>query len=585
MAGLGSYGLESYYLEEHFLIKEQLAEVITEALKSAKNSGVLALETIPDVTLEMPKSRAHGDWATGVALGLARTLGMPPREVAQIIVGLLPVGGDSMIAKADIAGPGFINLTLRPDWLGDILRRVEAQGGRFGHSDTGAGQSVVIEFVSTNPNGPITVAGGRNAAIGDTIASLLTATGWKVSREYYINDALNSVQMNNFGKSVFFRYRELLGHPGEEWDEMYRGEYVADVAREVLSQGTQYENADIDDPETTHIFRELSEAGMVAQQKLDLEAFGVTFDTWFSEATLHADGRVQSAIEEVTRRGFTYEKDGALWLKATEFGDDKDRVLMRADGTPTYIAGDLAYHKDKFDRGFDRAINVWGADHAGYVSRTKAGIAALGYDPNRLYVLLYQLVNIVKDGEVVMSSKRKGNILELKADLIDEIGKDAARFFFLMRSPHSALDIDINLAKKTEKDNPVYYVQYAYARIAQAIQKAREEKGVAVPPSAEADLSLLTEDTEVALIKKLSELPDEIALAATEYAPQRLVQYARDLAAVFHSFYDAGNRSPALRVVCDDPETLKARLVLVAATQTVLRNTLALLGLSAPERM
>ena len=568
------------------MIKEQLAEVISDALKIAKTNGTLALETLPEVILEMPKSRAHGDWATGVALGLARTLGMPPRDVAATIVGLLPIGGDSLIAKADIAGPGFINLTLRSDWLADILRRIEAQGPAFGQSHTGAGQSIVIEFVSTNPNGPITVAGGRNAAIGDTMASLLSATGYRVSREYYINDALNSVQMNNFGKSVFFRYRELLGHSGQEWDEMYRGEYVADVAREVLEKdGTAYENADIDDPQTTHTFRELSEAGMIAQQKTDLEAFGVVFDTWFSESTLHSDGRVKAAIDEVTRRGFTYEKDGALWLKATEFGDDKDRVLMRADGTPTYIAGDLAYHKDKFDRGFDRAINVWGADHAGYISRTKAGIAALGYDPNRLYVLLYQLVNIVKDGEVVMSSKRKGNILELKADLIEEIGKDAARFFFLMRSPHSTLDIDINLAKKTEKDNPVYYVQYAYARIAQAIQKAFDEKNIPVPLAADADLSLLTEDTEATLIKKLSELPDEISLSATEYAPQRLVQYARDLAAVFHSFYDAGNRSPALRVVCDDPETLKARLVLVSAAQTVLRNTLTLLGLSAPERM
>ena len=568
------------------MIKEQLAEVILEALEIAKTNGTLALETLPEVTLEMPKSKAHGDWATGVALGLARTLGMPPRDVAATIVSLLPIGGNSLIAKADIAGPGFINLTLRSDWLADILRRIEAQGAAFGQSHSGEGLSVVVEFVSTNPNGPITVAGGRNAAIGDTMASLLTATGFKVSREYYINDALNSVQMNNFGKSVFFRYRELLGHSGQEWDEMYRGEYVADVAREVLEKdGNAYENADIDDPETTHIFRELSEAGMIAQQKTDLEAFGVVFDTWFSESTLHSDGRVKAAIDEVTSRGFTYEKDGALWLKATEFGDDKDRVLMRADGTPTYIAGDLAYHKDKFDRGFDRAINVWGADHAGYISRTKAGIAALGYDPNRLYVLLYQLVNIVKNGEVVMSSKRKGNILELKADLIEEIGKDAARFFFLMRSPHSTLDIDINLAKKTEKDNPVYYVQYAYARIAQAIQKARDEKNVAVPLAADADLSLLTEETEATLIKKLSELPDEIALSAAEYAPQRLVQYARDLAAVFHSFYDAGNRSPALRVVCDDPETLKARLVLVSATQTVLRNTLSLLGLSAPERM
>ena len=568
------------------MIKEQLAELITQALEAAKAGGEMALETIPAVTLEMPKQKSHGDWATSVALGLARTLGMNPRDVAGKIVGRLPIGGDSIIAAAEIAGPGFINLTLRPDWLADILKRIEAAGADYGKTDTFAGKSVVVEFVSTNPNGPITVAGGRNAALGDTLSSLLAATGYAVSREYYINDALNSVQMNNFGLSVFFRYRELLGHKDVEWEEMYRGDYITDVAKQILDEhGKEFENADRNDPQTVRTFRDLSQDGMIAQQKLDLAAFGVHFDTWFSEATLHADGRVAAAIETLTERGYTYEKDGALWLKSTEFGDDKDRVLMRADGTATYIAGDVAYHKDKFDRGFDKAINVWGADHAGYVARTKASIAALGYDPDRLYVLLYQLVSIVKNGELVVSSKRKGNILELKADLIDEIGKDAARFFFLMRSPHSALDIDINLARKTEKDNPVYYVQYAHARIVQAIDRAQTERGTSVPQAADANLSLLVEDTETELIKKLSELPTEIALSTSEYAPQRIVQYARDLAAIFHSFYDAGNRSPALRVVCDDPEMLKARLVLVHATQIVLRNTLSLLGLSAPERM
>ncbi len=568
------------------MIKEQLAQLITQALEAAKANEELAWDTLPAVTLEMPKQKSHGDWATSVALGLARTLGANPRDVAGKIVSHLPIGGDSIIAGAEIAGPGFINLTLRPDWLADILRRIEAAGPDYGKTTGGAGQSVVVEFVSTNPNGPITVAGGRNAAIGDTISSLLAATGSTVSREYYINDALNSVQMNNFGLSVFFRYRELLGHKDAEWDEMYRGDYITDVARRILDEhGTAFENANRNDPQTVRTFRDLSQDGMIAQQKSDLAAFGVTFDTWFSEATLHAGGQVDAAIQTLTERGYTYEKDGALWLKSTEFGDDKDRVLMRADGTATYIAGDVAYHKDKFDRGFDRAINVWGADHAGYVARTKASIAALGYDPSRLYVLLYQLVSIVKNGELVMSSKRKGNILELKADLIDEIGKDAARFFFLMRSPHSALDIDIDLARKTEKDNPVYYVQYAHARIVQAIDRAREEKNITVPNAADANLSLLTEDTETDLIKKLSELPNEIALSASEYAPQRLVQYARDLAAVFHSFYDAGNRIPSLRVVCDDLETMKARLVLVHAAQIVLQNTLSLLGLSAPERM
>ena len=568
------------------MIQQQLASIIADALQSAKASGELPLEAVPEVTLEMPKNPEHGDWATGVALSLAKPLGMPPREVAAKIVAHLPVGDDALIAGAEIAGPGFINLRLRPDWLGDILKRIEAAGETFGASETGGGQRVVVEFVSVNPNGPITVAGGRNAAIGDTLASLLTATGWGVSREYYINDALNSVQMNNFGRSVFARYRELLGEPREEWDEMYRGEYVLDVARNVLNtHGDAYKTAAIDAPETTRLFRDFSEQGMIAQQRADLEAFGVHFDTWFSEATLHADGSVARAIAALTERGYTYPKDGALWLKSTEFGDDKDRVLMRADGTPTYIAGDVAYHQNKFERGFARAINVWGADHAGYVARTKASVAALGYDPARLNILLYQLVNIIKNGEVLMSSKRKGNILELKADLIDEIGKDAARFFFLMRSPNTTLDIDIDLARKTERENPVFYVQYAHARIVQAIDRAKEEKGVAVPAAADADLSRLVEDGETALIKKMSELPAEIALAAAEYAPHRLTQYARELATLFHGFYEAGNRSPALRVVCDDPETLKARLVLVRACQTVLRRVLSLLGLSAPERM
>ena len=305
-----------------------------------------------------------------------------------------------------------------------------------------------------------------------------------------------------------------------------------------------FESADIDDPATTRQFRDLSEKGMIAQQKADLEAFGVHFDTWFSEATLHADGRVSRAIEELTKRGDTYDKDGALWFASTKFGDDKDRVLLRSDGTPTYMTGDLAYSKDKLDRGFDKALNVWGADHAGYVARTKASVEALGYDPARLEILLYQLVSIIKNGEAVLSSKRKGNILELKADLIDEIGKDSARFFFLMRSPHSALDIDIDLARKTERDNPVFYVQYAHARIVQAIDKAQAEKGVAVPAPADADLTLLTEETETDLIKKLGDLPGEIELAAAEYAPHRLTQYVRDLAALFHGFYDAGNRAP-----------------------------------------
>ncbi len=571
------------------MIKEQLAATIAAALDKAKASGDLPLETVPPVGLEMPKNRAHGDWATNIALVLAPQLRLPPREVAGRIVGLLPVGDGSPIAQADIAGPGFINLTLRPDWLGDILARVEREDDSYGRSEMGTGQRVIVEFVSTNPNGPITVAGGRNAAIGDVLSSLLAAVGYEVTREYYVNDPPQSTQMNNFGRSVLYRYLELLGRidkNAQEPDWLYGGEYVVDVARGILAQqGNAYEDAGLEDAQTVRTFRDLSEGGMLAQHRADMETFGVHFDSWFHESGLHAEGRVQAVLDELVRLGHTYEKDGALWLKTADLGDARDNVLVRANGAPTYLAGDIVYHKDKLDRGFGKAINVWGADHAGAVDRLKYALAMLGYDSGRLHVLLYQLVRIVKNGELVQSSKRKGNILELKADLIDEIGKDAARFFFLMRSPHTELDIDVDLAKKTERDNPVYYVQYAHARIVQTLEKAREAQSMVVPQASEADLSLLTEDTETDLIKKLSEYPDEVRTAAQDYAPQRITQYARDLASLFHTFYDAGNRNPALRVVCEDSETMKARLVLVNAARIVLLNALTLLGVSAPDRM
>jgi arginyl-tRNA synthetase len=574
------------------MIKTQLAAVIAAALESARSRGELALDEIPPITLEVPKNRAHGDWATNVAMTIARSLGQPPIEIANKIIGFLPVG-DAFIASAEVAGPGFINVTLNSSWVETVVRSVLSQGERFGRSEEGAGRKVLVEFVSTNPNGPITVAGGRNAALGDAVASLLDATGWSVTREYYINDALNSVQMVNFGKSVFHRYKQLLGHPNgiieagaEEPDWLYHGDYVTDIARNIIeTAGRRFEDADADDPQTIQAFRDMAQDGMIAEQKSDLAAFGVAFDSWFSEADLHSDGRVRAAIDLLSESGFTYEKDGALWLRSTDFGDDKDRVLVRASGTPTYIAGDVAYHKDKFDRGYELAIDVWGADHAGYVARTKAAVAELGYDPNRLEIILYQLVRIMKDGEFVKSSKRRGDVLELKSDLIDEIGKDAARFFYLTRSANTELDIDVDLAKRTERDNPVYYVQYAFARISQAIEKAQEADSSATAGLEKADLSMLTQESEVELVRKLAEYPYEVSSAARDRAPQRITQYLRDLAADFHAFYDSGNRAPELRINCVDANVRKARLALATATSTVLRNALALLGVSAPDRM
>ena len=566
------------------MIKEQLSKIILTALDQARDEGVLPAFSVPVVTLEKPKGKAFGDWSTNVALALASSIKGNPRQIAEQIVKRLPIGR-SVIDSAEIAGPGFINMTLNSSWLHEVLHAIKDEDETYGHSRINSGKSVLLEFVSANPNGPITVAHGRNAAIGDAIYRLLEATGYSVQREHYTNDALNSTQMNNFGKSVFCRYLQAVTgkvDPSvEDYDWLYRGDYVLDIAKSIAQKyGDEYVSGSVDDPELVHNFREFAQDGMIAEQRSDLLAFGVTFDSWFNESTLHNDGRVQSAVADLTARGHTYEKDGALWFRTTTFGDDKDRVLFRANGTATYLAGDVAYHKDKFERGFDLIIDIWGADHAGYVSRTKASALALGYDAAKLEVMLYQLVRILKNGEFVKSSKRRGDVLYLKADLIDEIGKDAARFYFLMRSPNTDLDIDLDLAKKTEKENPVYYVQYAHARIVQSLEKARE-----LPCEGTADLSQLSDETEIDLIKKLSDFPDEVLGAAQDRAPQKLIQYARELASQFHSFYDTGNRDPELRVACEDMNKRLARVELVDATRIVLRNALSLLGISSPDRM
>jgi arginyl-tRNA synthetase len=574
------------------MIKDELTSAVLAALKAAQAAGDLPATDLPAIAWEMPRNPEHGDWATNIALVLAKPLDLSARDVAAKLLAHLDTDG-ALIESARIAGPGFINLNLKPQWLAHVVRGIIAAGDAYGRSAERSKGRVLVEFVSTNPNGPITVAGGRNAAIGDVVASLLQAVGYDVVREYYINDALNSSQMVNFGRSVLHRYRQLLGHElgvldeaGEEPDWLYRGDYIGDIAQQIIDRcGREFEDSTGDDALTIQKFRELSQGGMLEQQRADLEAFGVRFDNWFSEAVLHESGRVQQAIDELGKRGYTYEKEGALWFRSTACGDDKDRVLVRASGTPTYLAGDAAYHKDKFERGFDLTLDVWGADHAGYVARTKAVVQALGYDPARLAILLYQLVRIMKDGELVKSSKRRGDVLELKSDLVDEIGRDAARFFFLMRSPGSELDIDLELAKKTERENPVYYVQYAHARIAQTLEKAAELDAGWRSKLGGADLGLLTQESEIVLIKKLSELPDEIGQAAAEYAPQRITQYARDLAALFHAFYDGGNRNPELRIVSSDPALQTARLALAEATRITLRNTLTLLGVSAPDRM
>ncbi len=570
------------------MIKEQLTQVVADAVAACREQGVLPLppeDTLPPIEIDVPRNAGFGDYATNVALVLAKVVRKPPRQVAESIVGKLRFAYGSPLQSAEVAGAGFINFRLAPGFLGDALRQIVREGDAFGRSDVGKGQRVLVEFVSANPNGPVTVAHGRGGAIGDALAALLDWTGHRVAREFYINDATNSTQMKTFARSVFARYRQLLGGDDTVPEDGYPGEYVIDIARDILERdGEKYKDLSLD--EAVPLFLDLATQGMQEQQEAALRGFGIVYDNWYSEKALHEKGAVEAVLEELKARGHAEEENGALWLRSTrlDLGDDKDRVLVRADGSATYIAGDLAYHKDKFSRGFDRLINIWGADHHGYVARTKAGLAALGFDPARLFILIYQLVRLLKNGQEVRMGKRAGNYVTLE-ELLDEAGQDAARFFFLMRSPDSPLDFDLDLAKKQEKENPVYYAQYAHARCCSVFEKAGAA-GIALPDAETADLALLTHEGEIALIKKLADFPEEVQEAAADCAPQRIPRYVLDLAALFHGYYDLGNRDSALRFVQpDNPALTAARLSLAMGVRAVLANAFRLLGISAPERM
>lgn len=580
------------------MIKTRLKSLIENALSACADEGVLAFSkdgdsaassaAAPLVEIDAPRSPQHGDYSTNVALLLARSMKDAARapqiagRIAEKITAQMERDG-SPIGTVETAG-GFINFRLAPALLGETLRTVLREGPRFGRSDAGGGRRVLLEFVSANPNGPVTVGHGRGGVIGDVLASLLEWTGHSASREFYVNDATNSLQMRTFARSVFIRYRQLLGHDDVVPDDGYPGEYVIDIARRILEkEGAVYENVPAE--EAIPRFMELAQQGMQGEQEATLRAFGIVFDTWFRESSLHAQGRVEKVLEILRERGHAYEDSGALWLRSSAFGDDKDRVLVRADGNPTYIAGDLAYHQDKLERGFDHLVNVWGADHHGYIGRTRAGLAALGYDPVRLDVVIYQLVRLIKDGKEVVSSKRFGNILSL-GEVIEEVGADAARFFFLLRSSDAALDFDVDLAKRQEKENPVYYAQYAHARCCSILRRGQEFGFPAPEAESAANLTLLSLPEEAALIKKIADLPGEVRQSAAGYAPHRIARYALDLSALFHSFYDQGNRDENLRFVRESaPELTAARLALAQGVRTALANALGILGVSAPERM
>jgi len=559
------------------MIKQVLATAFTRAAEEARDAGRVHFDTLPPFIVERPANPIYGDFSVNLAMVLASQAKMAPRQVAQALVEFVRLP-DRVLERIDIAGPGFLNLYLAPTWLYEVVREIHHQDAAYGRGTLGHGKRVLAEYVSANPNGPLSIPHGRGAIIGDVLCNVLDAAGYQVSREFYVNDAATSTQMVRFGESLVIRYLQELGQTLDFPEDGYHGAYVIDFARSIYTRdGDKY--LSMDPAERLELFTTLGKEAMIDWQREVLASFGVVFDTWFRESTLFAEDAVDKGLRLLEARGETYESEGAVWLSSMKYGDDKDRALVRTNGKPTYLASDVAYHLKKFERGFDILIDIWGPDHHGYIGRTKASMAALGYSPDRLHVLIYQVVRLLRNGEFVMGGKRKGDII-LLSELVEQVGRDAARYFFLLRSADSDLNFDLDLAIKETNDNPVYYVQYAHARIASILRTA-EEKGIALPDAAATDLSSITNDAEVALIRRLTDYPEEIATAAELYEPHRLTRYAQDLARDFHIFYD---RCPVLKDETP-PETRDARLVLVAAAKITLRNVLTLLGISAPERM
>ena len=540
----------------------------TALLRVADSLGV----TDAEVSLEQPRDRSHGDLATNLALKLAGRLRRNPRELAEAIVGDLDLPQD-VVRSVEVAGPGFINFRLADTALGDVLRRILAEGDKFGHSDVGQQRSVNVEFVSANPTGPLHVGHGRGAALGDAIASLLEATGYSVTREFYINDA--GVQIDRLGQSVWMCVQQAVGRDAEIPEGGYHGAYVEELAKEIIGrEGAAF--ADIDEKEGEARCRDFAVSKQREEQDRDLSDFGVEFDVRYNERDLYQKGILEQTLEELSGRGLTYEQDGALWFRTTDYGDEKDRVLRKSDGTYTYFLPDLAYHRAKAERGHTRAIDVWGSDHHGYVQRMKAALRALGYSEDFFQAVVVQLVRVMRHGAEVRFSKRAGEFVRLR-DLYEETGVDAARYFFLMRRGDSQFVFDVDLATKQSEENPVYYVQYAHTRMAGIFRTAGLDPATITTDGA--DLTLLREEDEKDLLKQLAHYPSVVARAAESLEPHRIVAYLEEVARSVNGWYHRH------RVIGQEEPLERARLILARASQIVLSNGLSMLGVTAPGRM
>jgi arginyl-tRNA synthetase len=545
-------------------VKQQLRQVLAAAVARA----------LPDcadtpVALERPKQAAHGDYASNIALALAKRAQRNPRQLAQALLDALPAS--PLIERAELAGAGFINLFLTPAARQAIVARVLEEGDRFGRVPTASGQRMMVEFVSANPTGPLHVGHGRQAALGDAIASLLETQGHTVTREFYYNDA--GAQIHNLALSVQARAREIKGESVAFPEDGYRGEYIRELAERYLAQPAP-DLSDLD------AIRRFAVAELRLEQDRDLLAFGVTFDHYFLESSLYEDGRVEATVARLIASGHTYEHEGALWLKTTAFGDDKDRVMRKSDGTYTYFVPDVAYHVTKWERGYQEVVNVQGSDHHSTITRVRAGLQALqmGVPPGYPGYVLHKMVTVMRGGEEVKISKRAGSYVTLR-DLIDDAGRDAVRFFLVSRKGDSEFVFDIDLARSQSDDNPVYYVQYAYARMCSVLRQAGLDPATAVAAMRATDVAALVSPYEEALLRRIADYPDELAVAAREHAPHQLTFYLKDLARDFHSYYNAE------RFLVDDQAVRAARLALAVATGQVLRNGLSLLKISAPEQM
>jgi len=554
-------------------MKKILIKLLEKSIETCFEKGVLEKNDFPSIEVESTKEDAHGDYATNLAMILASTLKMNPRKIAALIVENIE-DSDNIIEKVEIAGPGFINFFMKDDIWATLLKEVDEKMDHYGESDLGKGKRVQVEFVSANPTGPLHIGHARGAVIGDVIANILTASGFSVSREYYINDAGN--QMNNLGRSVFYRYRELSGEETDYPSECYQGQYITDLAEEILEKnGDEYRTRKEED--VIEFFTDYAADKILKGIKKDLEVFGVVFDCYFSEKELYKDDSVGKLLRELQKKEYVYKDGDTLWFRTTDFGDEKDRVVVRENGEPTYFAADIAYHQNKYSRNFDTVIDIWGADHHGYVPRMYAGIEALGKGKEALEVVLVQLVNLLRDGKPVAMSTRAGEFVTL-GEVVDEVGKDASRYNFLMRRSNSPLDFDLELAKKQSNENPVYYVQYAHARIS-SIMRMAVEGGYEIPGYYDVDLSLLVLPEEFNMIKSIDRFPELIEGSTKALEPHRITFYANDLASIFHSYYNKN------RVISDDAKLTGARLFLVKSAGIILRNALRLLGVSAPERM